>query len=826
MPPERRYQLSVMALALLGALLVALYVVWVSHMTVHHQINDTVEQAAITAAQKLAQVTVKDQVFGTVGLCDLPVSASGGETSRQRTLGLNTIYATLRLTAIIAAKLDNPVMFSLCTNDLLQARQLQQDLTQALYQSVEPEPYRSYLAEGIGPVYREVYKAVSAEAAREKRRLLSVRIALGTLEGEDAPCTTPAPRSPGDASSQQFSSKGFYLPLHAVPVPGSASVRFYPLADKAMLVDPARFKSGQLPVAPSAVMIEVSYALPVDSENILPATRVEKACAIVGAPAVHREASAFMIDCPQGSPPQFTCVSDILSGRHWLRAGQWQQAAGAAVPGDGTLEPLPEDSLPDMLPGDALATALYHWLRYVGTEFDPGNVTAMLEQRWSTPPPASGDAPVRHGGAADQPAAINSCLVRETGARRYAIANQTGPGGAGQSAISKAFSTTLSNQARPASALPLIVDAYGNINVPGHRGFDKQLIYDFLAALAKTNLAGIESQSSARAMLVRAEAGIAELQRKLSLDGVELISLKHRRQRLASQAPLPPPVARQLQLIDDRLASLADTTSASEEEKRKYQKVVEFARLIARHGEEATSRSFDICSRLSRLAAGGLDVANSSRRSYVLSGKWLFVPHVTPVSEEEILAVASGELPASSCEWLSPQFAVFQEVRDQALLLPRALPGGLESGRAEPAAAPPLVIVMDSTALRAGQTPSLKIMGRSPFGGVAIALGQLFFYGENALQSGADIRASWSVVLRDLVALRRDRTNGEAQPSTEAGWCGQNYLPETGCPALAGEFQIGSPLPDIPDLPADLHLTNPANLERATLIPPVPAGMI
>ncbi len=798
---------SVAAIVLLAACVgaaVAVYVVGVRNFTTHQKFRNVVEQAAMVAARRLSGVTVEDQVFGPVGLCDLPADeqplpGKGG----QRTIGLNTLYATLRLEALVAQRLRQPVMLELARRDLKRARAVEQELVHRLFEAVQPNPYQTYPAE-TASIYEQVYQELAAQSAQEGHQLKGLTITLGTVRRPDSTCAIRAAPGQGEGPAD-YACRGLYRTGRPVPVPGADPVHFFPLAGRVTLVSPAEFDSGLLTVAPSAVLIEADYR---PDEGLgtrrRPATPPRIACALTGAPPHVPARSAFLLGFPHGVPPQLHAVSDILLQPAWRNVGQWQQAIGADIPGAGTLGPLAEGEPGEMTPGSALAVALYHWLRYAGPDTEVENLLELINRPF---PPAAGA-----GGPGWQP--INSCLARDTGARAFAVLNQTGPQGAGQEAISQAFAWAPRDKALPGSALPLCVDAAGNVDLPGGGEFDPNMVFDFLQALHETNLAGIECRSTARAVLERVRGELVRLDKEISLDAEELASLRQRISR-QGQGQASPAVLRQTPLLLKRVAELEGSLSRLNTRRRIGLRAVGLASRLEENGSQAAVRSFQLCSRLGELSGSGLTRSRAQPGAFLLNGRWLFIPHRRPLSEETLLDVASGRLDPRSSGWLDRRFLVLAEAPEAGDAYARPAPP-----------ARPLVVVLDSEALKPGRSPRLRTYRRSPFGAVGIPAGELLYYSPNALESGTAIKVGWSVLLRDLVAFRVDRRRGEAQPSSEPDWCRQGDLTEATCPGLACEFQVRSPIPVPPGFQVDWYLTNPFTGEQASLVPPVPPAMI
>ena len=162
---------------------------------------------------------------------------------------------------------------------------------------------------------------------------------------------------------------------------------------------------------------------------------------------------------------------------------------GSEIPGNGSLAPPLEPVLPEMLPGDAIAVALYHWLKNLGPDVNLKKFNALMASQWNVANMYTNKTEQKHYALAppedDSLTPVNSCLMRDTGAREYAILNQTGLGGVGQAGLARAFGiyNTIGPLAQqeiyPQSALPILIDALGNVNLAGRRGFDKSLIKEY-----------------------------------------------------------------------------------------------------------------------------------------------------------------------------------------------------------------------------------------------------------------------------------------------------------------------------------------------------------
>lgn len=796
-------QLGIGLAVFAAGLVMALYVLAVRYVTVHQKFSDNAEQAALIAGQRLATITVNHPVFGKVGLCDLP-GGNAGDFPQGRTVSLNSLYATAALDALIAERLHSTLMSRLVAKDLKQIKMIEGQLTAKLYQAVRQD---AYPGDSSNSIYHLCHQHLAGDNTFG-RKLVNLSISIGAIDDADAATSIRTP--PGLVLPANCAKNGFYLPYRDIPIPGLGSVLFYASADKITAIPPLRFRRTNNHAAPSAVLVEATYQVSGDNGNSGgKVEQVRSGCALVGNKLVESEPVAFMLNFPQGVPPQFTSISDMLHSRLWQKVGEWQQAIGANVPGEGSLGPPESEEPGSMLPHDALVTALYHWMRYAGCNLDPDKLCSLLDEQWS------------YKSDAEPP--VNSCLVRESGARQYAILNQTGPQGAGQMAIYNAFSLRGFDSARPASALPLSVDGNGNVNLPGERGFDKSLVQDFFTALHATNLAGIESRSAAQSLMSRAQANIKQMERNILLDSEELNSLKQRREDMTMAQPPLFDLEHELSLIDDRLRVLTNGISRVQMEKNRFLRAIKLAQLVEDNGNRAIEKSYQICSQMSRLAAGGLKRVTYPRSGYLLSKRWIFLPHLKPVTEEDILDSASNEA-FPPAEWLSPGLPVLQELPGTPAGLdpsPNKKPGELPN----PPPATPVTIVLDTQAVKPGRSSGLRYFRRSPFSGVAVPAGQLFYFCEDALQSGGTVKVAWSALARDLVAFRPDTRHGDA-PVAEPGWCRQSNVPDTVCPGLAVEFQVCAPVPLVPEFETDIYLSDPTDSEKVSIIPPVPSGMI
>src|SRR6185369_14834405 len=141
---------------------------------------------------------------------------------------------------------------------------------------------------------------------------------------------------------------------------------------------------------------------------------------------VNDHPSCLVISFPAGLPPTFGSAMDILTFTGWKSKGQWQQVVGPEVPGQGSLAPpLEKATYNAMSPSEAFTIALYHWLRQIGPDVDESQLKRLLASRWDASK-INSDAPGTSR-EMERESPVNSCLMRDTGARSYSVINQTAP---------------------------------------------------------------------------------------------------------------------------------------------------------------------------------------------------------------------------------------------------------------------------------------------------------------------------------------------------------------------------------------------------------------
>lgn len=702
--------LTLVGSAFIGSIVVAMYVVTVCALNQHHKDSNAVDRAAYLAARELSEITVSHPNFGRVGLLDRAPARDSSYADRKRkarVTGLNSLYATLRVDAIIARKLNNQALVDLNARDFKIAKQLEADLTRRMYHAIEQVPAaESNLSEPPEKLARQltatesedadsddainekhdtvlqvVSRLLSDEAAGRGPNLTDVRITLGSVAPGKLSSQTLAP---AEDSGKEFVKDGMYRSGLAVPLPDGQSVTFIGYPHTTKIIDKNWFEKGAKGTAPWAVQIEAVYERTKASE---PKEKVVKsACAVAGGEPVLPHTSAFALTFPHGKPSLFDSVSDILSFNGWNSKGEWQQVVGTEVPGKGSLAPPIEAIAGGLTPGGALAHALYDWLKQMGPNVDPELFVSAMKSSFSEALHSASIDPI-----SDQ---TNSCLAVDTGSRDYALLNQTNPDGPGQAAIGQCFNIqdarTQRDKIPPPSSVPLVVDSDGRCVLAGKNRFDKELLKDFLSAVYETNLAALESMETAKQMSLRAKSALKELDQKMYFERQELTSVQSRAQRIRSQIAFDPekrisagPLKqkdnenlRQYNLAKKRLEELKQQLIDDKEERDRYRKLNEVAKTVSHNASKAGITTYDLCTHSNQILAHGLARTQSPSKGFLLGGRFVFLPQPVPIQEEEFLLTDAEKLSRLdkepikplkgdlNFEWTNPEMHLVAECND------------------------------------------------------------------------------------------------------------------------------------------------------------------
>ncbi|MBS1952806.1 MAG: hypothetical protein JST89_01330 [Cyanobacteria bacterium SZAS-4] len=809
--------LQLALIATVGSVVISLYVLWIG-ISGHHKRNvDTAALAALYAAEQLSQINVDSASFGKVGLCDQASDDSGTFSyvrGQRRVTGLNTIYKTLAVDAAIAKHLKRQIMTDLIEKDLAEVKKVENELRLRLHEAAEPDLMEAKASENStqlyastaskqNNIYRDVYRMLAADKSSPDLSLIEVRLKLGRYKQR-----------------------------------ATASPDGWP-SGKIRLIEPAElFEPAKKEQAPYTVLVEAVFQTKSKNGSDPIRTVSKKYCALISAPRLDPVKSTLVMSFPDGLPPVIDSAMSILTAKSISGTGDWQQAVGNEVPGKGSLAPSLQPVLPGMSPSDAFSVALYHWLKRQGSEVTEQKVYELLEAKWNSSAPIMKFQPVTAPTNESKP---NSCLAIDTGARQYAILNQTGPGGIGQTALSRAFAIYSGAVASspqvsfPPNALPLFVDSEGKCNLTGRKDYSDKFVNDYLKAVYDTNLAAVESAAVSRMVIARASTELAQLDQKIYIERQELNSIINRFNRLGLEAPpakdegAPNEVARQKALIQDKIDALKASIATDEESRAKLRKTNTLAQRTTSVANQVGTTTYELCAQAFRLCKDGIFRIDKPTPGYIISRKYVFRPCTKPVDESDFFKPES-EVSANSKLWLTKSFDVVTTIEAARLAADTVVEGAKYSDFATSTISQQTrspVVFLTTDELFSTSTPRPMIFNFYPFGNIRIPSGQLFYYCKDALRTGSAPAVSWSVVIRDLVASVGQNSmgnpTGEPIQSDQPDWCKTSDQHE--CPGLACEFQLRTPLPVITNSPETL-LTNPVNSAQIQQIPPVPADLL
>lgn len=790
------------------SILISFYALLIGQKIMPTASQNELEEAAVVVAQELSSINVGGGRFGSVGLCDLSFDSAPPDNYRQgRQIGLNTLYATLRLDGILAERLRSDCMCELVQKDLIEARKIERDLLRKLWQSIQthaPEP-------GSGKrvsIYDTACRIIAQSGHNHERRLIELTLKLGKLKSDRFSSQAPAPKG----ENADHIRNGTYVCERSIPSAVGASVHFYQLAAKPTIVPVDDFVAQDMVSLPSVVKLEATFESFSKNEHQRIITK-QRACVLLGSPPYMPSSSVLMLSFPQGGLSLFSSLSDLIHFQKWNKPGQWRQAIEGPVPGAGHLNAV--NGFADMQTKNAITTALYHWLFSLGPYVIPDSFERLLLRRWSV-----GFPTVKLEGTPGKTQELlsNSALLRDNGAANYALLYQSEPGGVGQKILQSAFSTRSIAELFPLSAIPVNVRSDGNCYLPGQTKFDLQLISDFISDLYRSNLAGLESRSVALAVIDRMDNASREIESEIQNMQEELRSTSSGMERI-KQGVLATREKQKKEALEEmgqRYDRIVAAITFQEDKKRVYAQIRERATQGVNNAQKAVDLTFELCSHMSRFSALGI---NRMKEAYLLGKNLVFIPHTSPLTEDELYDSSSSRI-----SWTNKKFEIIEKPAEGASV--NGVPIAQFLHRQPQARySPPIYVIFGSDLLTRDSLSEISVLDQSPFADSGIPVSQLNYYAADALRTGEAPPVKWSVLLRDLVAYRNIST-GEPVASSKPGWCFGLKMEKESCPGLACEIQIRAPLPVLKDLPAGLMLQNSSGRETVLLLPPAPPELL
>ncbi|HEY9681854.1 MAG TPA: hypothetical protein V6C86_09765 [Oculatellaceae cyanobacterium] len=817
--------------------LIASYVLIVGLFMAHRKHADTVSDAVIEAAKELSDITVQHPSTGSVSLCRWRKKGTiFSDLANEQTRSLESVRRTYLKIERIGHSCNIKQFLNLVEQDQKALKQIEADLRSQLEAAIKPpdktrsqmQPQALGVHSNQGAIYRSVENLIASHYGMLDPSPLALSIQLGYTKSQ-----------PGTSKHQ------------------------------ALFVKPDIFVEAPPGLAPNMVLL--SYTEPEKSRSGATEHKRQTACVYLNPSEDTNWPTAFVLTFPHGVPPFATRLVDYLQDKPWLHKGIWQQAVEGDVPGSGHLAPPVEPMLPEMTPADALATELYHWLKYAGDGIDPNRVASMLREAWTTEPSAtsekSNDDDHSFGTNDDQ---VNSCIATDNGAREHALTFNTKEGEAGQAALARAFlinntysSSLVTKPAMPENAFPLYVDTAGRCSIIGQMQFDQALVRNFFQDLQATNLAARETLATVNRISRTSAQEVTRLEAKMLRERDELSSLNLRNNKLIAEIQTArnakqetKDLVLQQRITKDQIDELSSVFDSDTTQMRQHQNVERLCLMAQSNAKRAQLNTFDLNGQKLRYCRDGLTRIDPG--GYLLGSHLAFRPVTKALQEEDLTQyldvddtgaetaikentkpdTAANLSPTSPSQWFSKNLALVgtpdEVFPDKATIL-GAKWWQMLANKSALQHFSPRMLVIDSRHLMAGQSPHanyIEDFNRYPFGNIAVPQSQLIYYCQTAAKTGDKPKIGWSVLARDLVATRGSNEQGRSNYSQSglpiaagnSSWYGNTFNGAI-APRLACEFQVRTPLPLTNEF-EDSYLQNIQNGQRNALIPLVTPDML
>lgn len=784
---------------ILSSVLISIYaIILVQHLAPAASQSD-LDKAALVLANELSTLTVKHSRFGNVGLLQIR------ESQRQQ-MGLNHLQATLALDNIIADTLQSPQLKELVRRDIQDAASLASSFAKMERELAKPTSQQNVLGH---PSLKTLAHRVFSRSGTENR-LRGLKIVLGGVANPSVSSKAPLPS--GTPASAPFAHNGTYKTHFPVKI-ADTSYEFYEQADQISLISPDQFVTINESAVASAVFIEAEFD--VSDRGSPQKLQKMKSCALVGAQEPEAENSVLMFSFPQGYLSSFASLGDFFNKtRYNTTNGDWMQAVFAEVPGPGHLAPLKATAGLHRSPDLAALDTLYSFIFSAGPELVPQTIANLLKQPIST-------ISLHADQQTDESEELNSGFYKDNGAALFTLNRQSQFRGLGQKAITTAFSGKRISELMPDSTFPLVIDSDGSVRMPHANDFDQALLMDFLTKLYETNIAGIETMQVADTVVQRMQKNIAQSTKEIASIDEEIGSLK-RSMDVISDKGDQNHTQTMKEKVSDQVNALMEKQQIQKDSIKKSETIRERANLAKNNGRRAARSSYEIASHMSTFGKQGLRRASPPVGSFLLGRTVMFVPHTSPVDEDDLYDVAAKEAePQQSTEsWLSDEFEV-NRIPDPTINVENK--SFVEFFQTIPISSVnrPLYVLLSSSELQKAKGASLFLSRHTPFEDGVIGKFELLFFAPHCVNSKAD----WTMLIRDLVYSTQERSGFPIQ-SNRPRWCADLGMSESSCPGLAGEIQIRTPVPKLSKKFDSLQLQDPDGGPAATVYPPLPAELL
>ncbi len=798
---------QICSLVTLASLLISLSAVLLAQRLAPAASQHDLDQAALAIASELGSLTVKHQRLGQLGLLDF-------SDDKRSQIAFNSLEAILRVDGMAARQLELEPMYQCLSNDADAASHLARELARLERELASPKAPAQLLGrESFTSVVRKVLSQSGAGG-----RLRSLKISLGALKNSKFGSRTPLPAVAGE-ENESYANGHEYRTHVNVPIWSKNNFQFYETADSARLAPVSQFVEVAENELASVLLIEASFE--VAERGQLRHIQKMQSCAIVGAPALKRPSSVFMLSFPQGYLSSIRCFKDIFSpGTYTGTDGEWLKAVDGDVPGAGFMATA-SDELAIMPPQTAAINALYHYMFNVGPGLVPENLITLMKE-----PIAS----IQVNGENDSASSLyNSALFKDTRAARFALVRQSQSGGAGQIALRNAFSNKRMSELMPAFAFPLLVDSHGSLSLVQENSFDQERLSEFLNALYLTNIAGIESMQIADTVAKRMTSSIYQSENKIASIEEEMQSVKKSLELLQSKSISDAQREKQRQPLMLQIEEFKKQIKDEQDRKAGWEKIKTRANLVGHNARQAARSTYEIGAHMSSFVSQGLKKISAPVYGFLLGKYVVFTPCTTPVDEDDLYEPSGNGkdtvyMRDFTSEWLKADFKVTSQADKKMFVDDRPISDYWQMPAQKPSNKP-LYLLLTSHELLNSKTPSLFASRLSPFDNAAISKSQLCYFAPQSILTGSATKVGWSVLLRDLVY---SYVGGQALPtqSLRPRWCLDLGMDEETCPGLSVEMQIRTPIPKIEGSLPGSYLQDPEGGPSVALYPPLPPELI
>lgn len=391
-----RGNMIVLTVALLaGVIMTILYfsLQYARLLGTHHEQTTAIESAALAVAKDLSKIVIEDPTYGFVALSDTPPTAKGTNAKDNFYLpvqSINSLLATVRLDAIIADQLNDPIMQKLAQTDYDNAMKAKDALKAALTDAVQNGgtgmDYEGNVVNPLADAVQAYQDNVVRMTGPGTAKLVpdSMKLSLGTLP--KLTCNTLVPR-PGKFAnmSDDQQENGFYRAYVNIPYGGHDFV-FAAVSDGTTLVDFRQFTTDPPSVPfyiPSIVRAEADEVYIQNEQDGTPAQRTVhcSACAQPSSMVDSRPgAGALAVEIQGPTVPEVTNLQSVIYGELGISpCDKFQSPSGADSP-PATMTDLTSPLFTSSHPflGAVLSLAFYDWLRRCGPSVDVQSVLDAL----------------------------------------------------------------------------------------------------------------------------------------------------------------------------------------------------------------------------------------------------------------------------------------------------------------------------------------------------------------------------------------------------------------------------------------------------------------